>query len=109
MDPIDPKEVKRREDLNAMALAILRQARVDLDSATPVEMAVISFFVFGMILAHAREDSLEEPAIFAISLLIFMDSLGQSLPDATSNARLYFGCECRSFPPHWKCCYIRWN
>ena len=74
----EPDLRNHRDDLNAMAAALLRAAGLNFDEAGPLEQALVGTFLFGMIQTHGMMNELQPPQIHALALIVFKDSLHYS-------------------------------
>jgi hypothetical protein len=67
--------VPHREQLNTMAVSLLKANGFDFDGVTQLEQALVGTFLFGMIQAHGMLHGLTPPEVHALALLVFKDSL----------------------------------
>ena len=67
--------VPHRDEMNAMASALLKISGIDFDSAPQLEQALIGTFLFGMLQTHGMSNKLTPTEIHALSLIVFKESL----------------------------------
>ena len=74
----DSDLVPHRNELNAMASALLKASEVDFDRGTPLEQALIGTFLFGMISTHGIIHKLTQPEVHGLALIVFKETLHYS-------------------------------
>ena len=71
----EPDLKNLRDDLNAMAAALLHAVGLNFDESGQLEQALVGTFLFGMIQTHGMMNELQPPQVHALALLVFKDSL----------------------------------
>ena len=67
--------VPDRTALNNMAVKVVAEAKLNFDSAAPLEQALVGTFLFGMIYAYCAQRKMTPPEVHALALIVFVDSL----------------------------------